>query len=500
MMTRLIFSAFALLTPLAPTYFWGQSCENLQSTASSTISITIAKTIPAGAFTTPESKNDFATLPAFCRVAVTLKPTGDSEIGVEVWLPVSGWNGKYLAVGSGGWGGSIAYSSMADALRRGYATSATDDGHVGSSASFIMGHPEKFVDFAYRAEHEMTVETKGLIKAFYGREPRYSYWNGCSGGGREGLLQAARYPDEFDGIIAGDPANMRRNAWALWLANKTFKDSADYIPASKYPMIHRAILDTCDANDGVKDGLIENPASCHVDFTKLACKGEDKADCLTPRQIQTAMTIISPATDDKGNIYFPRVEPGTELRWARLAGGPEPADLFLDQFRYVVYQNPDWDWRSFDLARDAAKANAINRDVDELNPNLAAFAKSKGKLLLYHGWADQQVAPGASVEFYKSVLQESGDAEHASDWIRLFMVPGMGHCSGGEGPDSFDKISILEQWVEHGKAPTEIVASHRAGGKVDRTRPLCPYPEVARYKGSGSIDDAANFSCTSPTK
>jgi feruloyl esterase len=476
---------------------WALPCEQLLHAGSSTISITMAKAIPAGAFTPPASRNALSNLPAFCRVVATLRPSSDSDIGVEVWLPINGWNGKFLAVGSGGWGGSIAYGAMADALRRGYATSATNDGHTGSGARFIMGHPEKFIDFAYRAEHQMTVEAKALIQDFYGRDPRYSYWDGCSGGGREGLLQAARYPDEFNGIIAGDPANVRRNAWALWLANRTFKNPADYIPPSKYPMIHQAVLDACDANDGLKDGLIENPESCHVDFKKLACKGQDEPDCLTARQVQTAQTMISPATDANGRVFFPRLEPGTELRWARLAGGPAPADLFLDQFRYVVYQNPEWDWRSFDLDRDADEANAIDKGVDDLDPDLAAFAKHNGKLLLYHGWADQQVAPGSTIDFYKSALDASGGSAHAPAWIRLFMIPGMGHCSGGEGPDTFDKISVMEQWVEHGKAPTEIVAAHLTAGKVDRTRPLCPYPEVVRYKGSGSIDDVINFACVS---
>jgi feruloyl esterase len=498
MTARWTFSTFILAVSLAPACIAGQACEHLQNAGSATVSIAIATVIPAGTFTPPESSADLSNLPAFCRVVARLKPTSDSDIGVEVWLPIDGWNGKFLAVGSGGWGGSIAYNAMADALRRGYAASATDDGHAGGSASFIMGHPEKFIDFAYRAEHEMTVEAKALIKAFYGRDPRYSYWDGCSGGGREGLLQAARYPDEFDGIIAGDAANVRRNAWALWLANQTFKNAADYIPPSKYAMIHQAVLDACDANDGLKDGLIENPESCRVDFKKLECKAEDGADCLTARQVQTAQTMISPAADAKGNVFFPGLEPGTELRWGRLAGGPAPADLFLDQFRYIVYQDPDWDWRTFDLDRDAAKANAIDKDVDELDPNLTEFKKHNGKLLLYHGWADQQVAPGSTVDFYKSVLDMSGDPAPAPEWIRLFMIPGMGHCSGGEGPDTFDKIGVMEQWVEHGKAPTEIVASHRTAGKVDRTRPLCPYPAVARYKGSGSIDEAMNFSCVSP--
>jgi Tannase and feruloyl esterase len=471
------------------------ACALLQQRNSPTQTVTIARAIPAGAFTPAGSNHALKDLPSFCRVAVTLKPTADSDIHIEVWMPATTWNGKFLAVGSGGWGGSIDYDHMADVLRRGYATTATDDGHTGPSASFVVGHPEKLIDFAYRAEHEMTVAAKALIREFYGRDARYAYWDGCSGGGREGLLQAARYPDEFDGIIAGDPANIHRNSWALWLASKTFKDPADYIPPAKYPLIHRAVLEACDANDGVKDGLIENPEACQVDFHALQCKGKDGPGCLTPRQVQTAQTIISPATDAKGNVLFPRLEPGTELRWARVAGGPAPADLFLDEFRYVVYQKPDWDWRTFDLDRDAARAHAVDQDVDELNPHLAGFAKHGGKLLLYHGWADQQVAPGSSVAFYQSVVEKV----QPSDWVRLFMFPGMAHCSGGEGPDTFDSISVMEQWVEQGKAPEVILASHASGGKVDRTRPICTYPQTAHYNGTGSIDEAASFTCRAPS-
>jgi feruloyl esterase len=210
--------------------------------------------------------------------------------------------------------------------------------------------------------------------------------------------------------------------------------------------------------------------------------------------VKTAQTIISPMRDSNGKQLFPRLEPGTELRWSRVAGGPEPADLFYDQFRYVVYNNPNWNWRSFDVDRDTAKATATNKDVDTLDPHLGAFAKRGGKLLLYHGWADQQVAPGSTVEFYQAALDATRDT--GSDWVRLFMMPGMAHCSGGEGPDTFDKIAVIEDWVERGKAPSEIVAAHHTSGKVDRTRPLCPYPQVAKYRGSGSIDDAANFTCS----
>jgi feruloyl esterase len=492
----LVFLLFTALTPLAG---WGEACVQLLNTGSPQVSITAAETISTGAFL-PSGGSRLTGLPGFCRVVARLRPTSDSDIGIEVWLPaVEKWNGKYLAVGSGGWGGSIAYTAMADALRRGYATSATDDGHTGSSAGFLMGHPEKFVDFAYRAEHEMTVEAKHLVRTFYGRDPRYSYWDGCSGGGREGLLQATRFPDAFDGIIAGDPADVRRNSWALWLANKTFKDPADRIPPDKYAMIHRAALDACDENDGLKDGLLESPDTCTVDFSKLACHGKDAPDCLTDRQVHTAQTIISPATDREGNVVFPRLEPGTELRWARLAGGPEPADLFLDEFRYVVYRDPHWDWRTFDLTRDAAKANAADRGVDALDPRLEAFRKRGGKLLLYHGWADQQVAPASTINFYNSVLAVTADPSRPPGWIRLFMVPGMAHCTGGEGPDDFNKIQVLERWVEQGEIPDRIIASHHNAGKVDRTRPLCAYPSVAHYDGKGSIDDAASFSCSPPS-
>jgi feruloyl esterase len=307
-----------------------RSCESLAKLGSPGVTIVVAKIIDTGSFTPGATAAALSKLPGFCRVVARLTPSADSDIGAEIWLPVSGWNGKLLAVGSGGWGGSIAYDALADALRRGYATSATDDGHSDRGARFIVGHPEKFVDFAYRAEHEMTAEAKTLIRAFYGRAARYAYWNGCSGGGREGLLQAYRYPDEFDGIIAGDPANVRRNAWALWLATKTFSDRNDYIPANKYPMIHRAVLDACDANDGLKDGLVSEPESCHINFKALECKAADSPDCLTPRQVQSAQTPISAATTPVGEVVFPRLEPGTELDWDRLAGGPRPADLFLD--------------------------------------------------------------------------------------------------------------------------------------------------------------------------
>ncbi len=477
-----------------------QPCESLTRPALANATITLAKVVGAGTFTSgsADGSETFSDLPAFCRVALTLTPTSDSDIKTEIWLPIAGWNGKLLVVGNGSFGGSIPYGEMANALRRGYATSATDDGHEGSSGSFILGHPEKYIDFAYRSEHETTVKAKAIIQVFYGRALRYTYWDGCSGGGREGLLQANRYPEEFDGIVAGDPATFRRNAWALWLANASFKDPADYIPPSKYPMIHQAVLAACDAMDGLKDGLIDDPTRCHFDPGVLQCKGDDSPSCLTARQVQTARTILSPAITHTGEEIFPRLAPGTELRWGRVAGGPAPADLFLDYFKYVVFKNPKWDWRTFNLERDATLANQLDVDTVAMNADLKRFHEHGGKLLLYHGWADQQVAPEATVEFYKAVVNMSDAPAQSSDWVRLFMAPGMAHCEGGEGPDTFDKLSALEQWVEKGEAPDQMIASHSTNGQIDRTRPLCPYPQVARYKGSGSAEEAANFVCKLP--
>jgi feruloyl esterase len=440
-----------------------------------------------------------------------LKPTDDSDIKVEVWLPVTGWNGKFQAVGNGGWAGTISYPAMAEALRRGYATTSTDTGHTGGSGSFALGHPEKFVDFAYRSEHEMTVKAKAVIAAFYGKGPAYSYWNGCSTGGRQGLAEAQRFPNDFDGIIAGASANPRTylNSWQLSIAQAMLKDPASFIPPGKYPMIHRAVIAACDALDGVKDGLIGDPTRCHFDPKTLECpaasagqgssagSGSSDDSCLTSAQVAAARTVMSPARDPRSGVeIFPGLEAGTELAWAGLVGGPEPVATALDQFKYVVFKDPNWDWRTFELTRDLARANQVdNGTINAVNSDLSLFAEHGGKLLMYHGWSDGSVAPRASVNYYSSVLKKFGGADKTSSWVRLFMAPGMGHCGGGEGPNTFDMVAALEQWVEQGKAPDRIIASHATNGAVDRTRPLCPYPQVATYNGTGSIDEAASFVC-----
>jgi feruloyl esterase len=498
-------AAFAFFIPAGA---GAATCEGLASLSLPQTTITMAQVVAPGAFTPPApprggsrgpTQNPFASLPSFCRVAATLAPTSDSDIKIEVWLPTSGWNSKFQAVGNGGWAGSISYPAMAEALRRGYATASTDTGHSTPGGAFALGHPEKFIDFAYRSEHEMTVKAKAIVAGFYGGAPRYSYWNGCSTGGRQGLAEAQRFPDDYDGIIAGASANPRTylNSWQISIAQAMLKDPARFIPPAKYPVIHQAVLAACDAIDGVKDGLIDDPTKCRFDPKALECKGEPDGSCLTPPQVEAARIVMSPIRDPKTGVeIFPGLESGTELGWAGLVGGFEPNATALDQFKYVVFKDPNWDWRTFDLTRDLARANQVdNGTINAINPDLGKFAGHGGKLLMYHGWSDPLVAPRASVNYYMSVVKKMGGPEQTSNWVRLFMAPGMGHCGGGEGPNTFDMLTALEQWVEKGQAPAQIIASHSTSGAVDRTRPLCPYPQVATYAGSGSIDQAANFAC-----
>jgi len=471
------------------------TCESLAQLSLPDTTITMAASVAPGAFTPPSSPRPLKDLPAFCRVTATLKPSTDSDIKVEIWLPASGWNRKFQAVGNGGWAGVISYTALADAVKEGYASASTDTGHVGGSGSFALDHPEKLIDFGWRSEHEMTVKAKAVVQAFYGSAPRLAYWNGCSTGGRQGLQEAQRFPGDFDGIIAGAPAN--RSALGLWIAFATLKDPASYIPASKYPLIHEAVLNQCDARDGLKDGLIDDPRLCKFDPKVLLCKGADGPSCLTAPQVEAARKIYTAATNPRtGQEVAPSLVPGSELGWAIHGGGPEPSDTVADQYRYVVFKNPNWDWRTFNFDSDIARSEQPDNVVmNATDPNLKPFFAHNGKLLMYHGWSDPQVSPLGTIKYYNSVVDTLGGVSKTSNNIRLFTEPGMGHCRGGEGPNVFDKVGSLDQWVDKSKAPESIIASHSTDGKVDRTRPLCPYPQVAVYKGAGSPDDAANFVC-----
>ncbi|HEY7190780.1 MAG TPA: tannase/feruloyl esterase family alpha/beta hydrolase [Vicinamibacterales bacterium] len=498
--------AFISVVVAAPAH--AATCESLATLTRPNTTILSASTQTAGSFVQPGAPGGrggganplFARLPSFCRVTASLTPTADSDIRIEVWLPTSGWNGKLQSVGNGAWAGTIGYAALGNALAGGYATAATDTGHVGNTAKFVPGHSEKMIDYGYRAVHEMTLAVKAIVSAFYGDGPRLSYWNGCSTGGRQGLMEALRYPADYDGIIAGAPVNDRTHqlTWELWVAQAVHRDEARYIPPTKYPAIHQAALNACDARDGLKDDLIDDPRSCRFDPAVLECKNGDAASCLTRPQVEAARRIYSPAVNPKTKQQiFPALQPGSELGWGGLAG-PQPVGEAVEFFQYVVFNDPTWDYRTleFDTAADAADKAAAGV-LNVTDPNLKPFFDRGGKLLLYHGWNDQLVAPVNSVNYYTRVTSMLDPGKAASS-IRLFMMPGVNHCQGGSGPDTFDRMKVIEDWVERGQTPSRIDASHATAGTIDRTRPLCAYPQVARHTGSGSTDDAANFVCRMP--
>jgi len=478
------------------------ACDSLSTFTIANGRITSAAVVAAGTFTPPGSTatnpaQPYASMSAFCRVAATLTPTSDSDIKVEVWMPVSDWNQKLQAVGNGGWAGSISYGAMAAALAKGYATVSTDTGHSTPGASFAMNHPEKLIDYGHRAVHEMTVEVKAIVAAFYGGGPKLSLWNGCSTGGRQGVIEASKYPADYDAIIAGATpvTSPQLHGVRLQFNRMVHRTPDSYIPPEKYPAIHEAALKACDGLDGVKDGILDQPDRCSFDPVVIQCTGDDGPACLTPAQVETARAIYGPVKNPKSGatLSFPMLHPGSELGWATLAG-PQPYAIAAEAFRYVVFKDATWEPASFDPSSDIARLEREAVGMEPPSPNLKPFFSHGGKLLLYHGWADQQVAPLNSITYFDAVLNASG-TDAAGKSLALYLVPGMGHCQGGAGTDTFDKVTAMEEWIRTGAAPAQILASHRTAGVTDRTRPLCQYPQVAKYKGSGSTDDASNFAC-----
>ncbi len=478
-------------------------CAGLKSLSLPDTTITAVESVPAGPFTPPAGRGGPppapVMLPAYCRVAVVLMPSSDSHIEMEVWMPAENWNGKFEAVGNGGWAGSITFPAMASALKEGYATASNDTGHKGQDPVFGLGHPEKMVDFSYRAVHEMTLKSKAIVTAHYGRAPKLSYWNGCSTGGRQGLMEAQRYPEDFDAVLAGAPANYQTHlhAWDMMVATGIRKDNEHFLTPAKLTMVNKAAVAACDALDGVKDGLLNDPRKCHFDPAVLLCKAGDRDDCLTAPQVEAVKLVYSSAKKKNGELIFPGKEPGGEAAWTGILGAsPAPAALPEGSFKYATYQDANWDWHTFDLDRDTAAADEKFGFVNA-PPDLSAFKAHGGKLLLYHGWNDQAISPQNTVNYYSSVLKKMGSSKQ-DNWVRLFMVPGMQHCGGGPGPNQFNMMGALERWREANAAPDQITASHVAGNSVDMTRPLCPYPQVEQYKGTGSTSDAASFACKSP--
>ena len=476
------------------------ACDSLKTLSLPRATITAVESVAAGAQAPGRGRGAAAPLSAHCRVAVTLTPSADSHIEMELWLPTENWNGKFLAVGNGGWAGSISFDAMASGLRRGYATASHDTGHKGGSAAFALGHPEKLVDFGYRAMHEMAVQSKTLIQAFYRRAPQLSYYQGCSTGGRQGMMAAQRYPEDFDAIVAGAPVYnvVHLNVSQVSLQVGMLKNPASLVPAEKRTLFANAVVAACDPRDGVKDGIISEPRACKVDPAVLACKAQDGPDCLTAAQVANARSAYTPVTTRTGALVYPGRSPGFETGWRIPTPGAPLNPLFADMPRYVGRQDPNWDPMTFDLETDLALAVKNAGFIEASDPDLAKFKARGGKLLLYHGWADPGPAPENTINYYDAVHRKLGGKQ--DDWMRLFLMPGVGHCGGGVGPDQADFLGAIERWKEQGVAPGQIIATKPAGrgASAPMSRPLCPHPQVARYNGSGSTDDAKNFTCARP--
>jgi feruloyl esterase len=519
-----------------------QACEDLKKLNLDHVEITSATSVEAAPlkqsvgtpFKLPEM-----TVPPHCEVAGVARPTSDSEIDFLLWLPpTSTWNGKYMQFGNGGWAGTIQPVVLARPLALGYAISATDDGHRSTGmmpdASFAIGHPEKLIDFGYRAVHETVLASKAILRKYYGKPDGHDYFVGCSDGGREALMEAQRYPEDFDGILAGAPANHWTHllAGALWneLALKSKPESA--ISPAKLPAIQKAALAQCDALDGVKDGVIEDPRTCHFNPSVLLCHGAETSECLTQPQIDAIAKVYSgPKDSATGEQIFPGWEPGAEADpdgWGLWILGPIQSAFANTFFGQALHEDPKWDWHTADLSREVRLADEKAASIlNSWNPDLRSFRAHGGKLIQYHGWEDAAIAPRDSINYYEQVRtflgrypdpRPNGGAPIES-FYRLFMVPGMQHCGGGQGPSNFgngytspesgipvdadhDIILALDRWVTQGIAPERIIANGTIGGDPNvgvagarLTRPLCVYPAVAHYKGQGDTNAAENFTC-----
>jgi feruloyl esterase len=502
------FSLFLLAAlPLA-----AATCDSLNSlkVPNATIRATL---VAAGAYQAPVAANakgkapaaDYSTLPAFCDVMVVSKPGSGSTVNIEYWLPETNWNGGMIVTGNGGLGGSInngggsarGATPFVRNMSEGYVAAMSDTGHTGGNGAFLL-NSDAMLDFAYRAVHDTADIGKKLAQARYESPVRRSYFAGCAGGGRQALKAAQMYPADFDGVLAGSPAayTIGRAAQAIWIGQATHKTAESALPAAKFAVIHDAVIAACDVLDGVKDGVLENPRKCNFDPKSIQCAGADAPTCLTAAQVETTRAIYADVKNPRsGEVYFPGHEPGSENGWNTMAGA-NPFGVGLEVFRNAAFAgDASWDYKTLNFDADMAKAMKGAGAIDATDPNLKAYFDRGGKIIQYHGWNDPQISPRSSVMYYDNVVKANGGLAKVQQNHRLFMVPGMAHCGGGDGTSTFDGFTALTQWVEQNKTPVTIAASKVADGKTIRTRPLCSYPATAQYKGTGSTDDASNFVC-----
>jgi tannase/feruloyl esterase len=514
---RLAIAVCPVLMALAATDVASATCESLSSLSLPGVTITLAQPVAAGAFTPPARGGgpgggaggrgpQFTDLPAFCRVQATLKPTSDSDIKMELWLPSTGWNGKFRGTGNGGLGGGAGVNAgqLAAGVRAGYAAAGHNTGHEGDS-SYAMDHPEKIKDFGYRSTHEMTVASKALIQAFYGSGAKLSYMAEGGGGTIAALSSAQRYPEDYDTIaVTGMSSYLTRHTFGqMWIWQATHKDAASFIPPDKYPVLHNAALNSCDALDGLKDGVIGDVLHCRFDPGLTICKGpgnNDQQACLTAPQVEAARKIYAgPKNPRTGEEIYSPLYPGSELAWGQLAGGDQPLGIPVEFFKFYVLRDPKWDYKTRPINFDS-DVTASNRSeiqpVNAVDPDLSKFFARGGKLLLVDGWNDTAVPPKVAINYYNAVVAKLG-AKIVKESMRFFMVPGMGHGPGTNGPENFnfDALGLIEQWKENGKAPDQLIVSHFKDGMEVGRRLVCHYPQIAMYKGNGNPEDAASYRC-----
>lgn len=507
--------------PVAPPVPLACSAAALAAVPLTGSTVASAIAVAAGSYTPPGTSTALANLPGFCRITATAKPTSDSLVNFEVWVPDgTAWNGKLVVTGNGGYSPTLNYGDMAYAMRQGYAVVGGDTGHQSADPNAMfwgVSHPEKIADWGSRSIHAITAPAKALVQGRSATAPSRAYYYGCSTGGHQGYAQMQRYPTDFDGIVAGAPGNNRTRLnvefMHRFLSNRAPNTNTPVILTSaKAALITQRAIAACDALDGVTDGVMEDPRACTPDkfnIDALLCTAGDNATCLTAEQIAVARKIYAgPKNPRTGQQLYPGLMVGTESGWSAYWGSTEP--VRADYWRLWVFENPQWNWWSFDYDRDIAFADAkIGALVDQTSTDLSAFKASGAKAIVYQGWQDPVVNAADTIAYFDKVKAVQGSQAELDKFARLFLVPGMGHCSGGAGATNFgnqggtsptvdadhDVLMALDRWVDRGTAPERIVATRVVGGNAVRTRALCAHPKKAVYNGSGSSDDAANFSC-----
>jgi len=478
-------------------------------------------------------------VPPFCRVAGITHPVPESSIRFEVWLPLpSAWNHKIEGTGNGAYSASMSWGGMINAIRLGYATSSTNTGHDGGNddVRFVVGHPESIVDWGNRSIHVTAKIASSVVAHYYGAAAQHVYFNGCSTGGHQALQEAQRYPQDYDGILAGDAGNDRvhLNVGFLWDFAADHPDSGKSILAdADLHLLHDTVINTCDVKDGVKDGIVSDPLGCHFDPAVLLCKDGQTSGCFTQQQVDATRKIYAgPRNPRTGEQIIAGYAPGSEiianggqyLGWQNFITDPKEPQR-VDVWRYWVFDNDKWDWHTFDYDHDVALGDEKMASVNASNGDLRAFNNRGGKLIVYHGWSDPVGPPGDAIAYYEKVEKDDGGPAATRKFARLFMVPGMSHCGGGTGflvqggsrassnPDDVpkwggtdpayndaehDMLSALDRWVTTGKAPNEIIAFHKENDSVTSTMPVCPFPKIATYRGRGDTADSSNYACKEP--